>query len=335
MSSLTTSSDDEIGWRRCLVACLGALGISALLLLAMLLLIDPYDSGRGWLGIDGIDDRDTRTAAASRARDAQFDSAIIGNSTAQPLNPADLSQSTGLRFVQLYLTGGSPREQLAVFDFFLRHHQRVGALVFVTDPFWCAHDRAEPRPGDFAYWLYGTNPLAYAAQLMSRQSIEHAFQRVSIGLGLRERNPPDGFHSYEDIWPPGYFRETNRPRDPAPAGTGAERDFFPEIALLDAAIKKLPADVAVVLVVPPTLATVVAKPGTVAAAEREACNAALAKIVAGRPRSNFLNYRIDNSETRERANFADFIHYRESLAGRMTSGIAGSIRLGNAAKVAF
>jgi hypothetical protein len=335
MSSLTTSSDDEIGWRRCLVACLGAFGVSVFLLFAVLLLIDPYDSGRGWLGIDGIDDRDTRTAAASRARDPQFDSAVIGNSTAQPLNPADLSQPTGLRFVQLYMTGGSPREQLAVLDFFLRHHQRVGALVFVTDPFWCAHRRAETRPGDFPYWLYGTDPFAYAARLMSRQSIEHAFQRISIGLDLRKRNPPDGFRSYEDIWPPGYFRETNRPRDPAPADAGADREFFPEIALLDAAIKKLPADVAVVLVVPPTLAATVAKPGTVAAAEREACNAALAKIVAGRPRSNFLNYRVDNSQTRDPANFADFIHYRASLAGGMTSGIVESIRLGAAAKGAF
>ena len=115
-----------------------------------------------------------------------------------------------------------------------------------------------------------------------------------LRLDLRKRNAPDGFRSYEDIWPPGYFRETSRPRDPAPAGTEAERDFFPEIVLLDAAIKRLPLDVAVVLVVPPTLATTVAKPGTVAAAEREACNAALAKIVAGRPRSNFLNYRVDN-----------------------------------------
>jgi len=335
MSSLTTSSEDEAGWRRCLIACLGALGISALLLFAVLLLIDPYDSGRGWLGIDGVDDRDTHTATASRARDAQFDSAVIGNSTAQLLNPADLSQSTGLRFVQLYLTGGSPREQLAVLDFFLRHHPRVGALVFVTDPFWCAHQRAETRPGDFPYWLYGTNPLSWAARLMSRESIEHAFQRVSIGLDLRKRNPPDGFFSYEDIWPPGQFREINRPRDPAPAGTGAERDFFPEIAQLDAAIKKLPADVAVVVVVPPTLATTVAKPGTAAAAEHEACNAALAKTVVGRPRSNFLNYRVDNSQTRDPANFADFIHYRPSLAGKMTSGIAESIRLGGAAKVAF
>src|SRR5262245_26323384 len=117
MSSLTTDSEDDIGWRRCLVAGVSAFGISALLLFAMLILVDPYDSGRGWLGIDGVDDRNTYTSAASRARDPQFDSAIIGNSTAQLLNPADLSRATGLRFVQLYLTGGSPREQLAVLDF--------------------------------------------------------------------------------------------------------------------------------------------------------------------------------------------------------------------------
>ena len=50
------------------------------------------------------------TATASRARDPQFDSAVIGNSTAQMLDPAELSRATGLRFVQLYLTGRiSPR----------------------------------------------------------------------------------------------------------------------------------------------------------------------------------------------------------------------------------
>ena len=81
MSSLTTSSDDEIGWRRCLVACLGALGVSALLLLGALILIDPYDSGRGWLGIDGVDDRDTHTATATLRASTQAanDSLPTGN----------------------------------------------------------------------------------------------------------------------------------------------------------------------------------------------------------------------------------------------------------------
>jgi len=336
MSLPTSTSDLAPEWGRCLAACLGALGIGALLLLAFMIVVDPYDSGKfGLLGIDGVDDRDTHTATASRARDARFDSAVIGNSTAQMLDPAELSRATGLRFVQLYLTGGSPREQLAVLDFFMRNHQRVGALVFITDPWWCAHDRAEPAPGRFPYWLYGKSSLAYAARLISWPAIEHASQRISIGFGLRKRTDPDGFFSYEDIWLPGTFRETNRPRDPALAVTAAGRDIFPEVSQLDDVIKKLPASVPVVLLVPPTFYTTVAIPGTAEGVEREACDAALRRVVAGRPHSNFINYRIDNALTRDPANFADFIHYRPSIAARMVEGIAASFQLGQAARIDF
>lgn len=332
----TSTSDLSPGWGRCLASCLGALAIGALLLFAVMIAVDPYDTGKfGLLGIDGVDDRDTHTSAASRARDPKFDSAVIGNSTAQMINPADLSRATGLRFVQLYLTGGSPREQLAVLDFFLRNHQRVGALVIVADPSWCAHERAEPRPGDFPYWLYGTSSLAYAARLTSWPAIEHVSQRISIGLGLRKRNDPDGYFSYEDIWLPGVFRETNRPRDPVPAATATGLGVFPEISLLGDVVKQLPAYISIVLVVPPTFHTTVAKPGTAAAAEREACNAALQRIVAGRPHSNFINYRVENALTRDSENFADFIHYRSIIAARMAEGIAESIKLGEAAIVNF
>jgi hypothetical protein len=120
-----------------------------------------------------------------------------------------------------------------------------------------------------------------------------------------------------------------------PAATPAGRDAFPEIALLDAAVKQLPASVSVVLVVPPTLSTTIAKPGTPAALEREACNAALKRVVAGRPHSNFINYRIENALTRDPANFADFIHYRPIIADKMAEGIADSIKFGEAAKINF
>ena len=105
--------------------------------------------------------------------------------------------------------------------------------------------------------------------------------------------------------------------------------------MLDQALRKLPADVPVVLIVPPTFHTVIPQPGTEAAAEREACNAALTGIVAGRPHSNFIDYRIDNALTRDPANFADFIHYRAKIASKMTKGIAASIRFGEAAKIDF
>ena len=127
-----TASDRLDDWTHSPVACLSALVTGAVLLFAVMIAVDPYDSGKfGWLGIDGVDDRDPHTASASRVRDAKFDSAVIGNSTAQILDPAELSQATGLRLVQLYLTSGLPRQQLAVTAAFLRHHPKPGDLVQV------------------------------------------------------------------------------------------------------------------------------------------------------------------------------------------------------------
>jgi hypothetical protein len=335
MSLPISNSDASPEWTRCLAACVGTLAIGALLLLAFMIVVDPYDSGKfGLLGIDGVNDRDSHTATASRARDANFDSAIIGNSTALLLDPVALSQATGLRFVQLSLVGAGPREQFAALDFFLRGHPHVGALVVAADPSWCAHDRAAPWEA-FPYWLYGESSLRYAARLITWPAIEHAFRRLSIGLGRLKRMDPTGAFNSDDVWPPGEFHEANRPKDPPPAATLAGRGVFPEVSLLGGVIKKLPVSVAVVLAVPPTLSTTVAQPGTVAAAEREACDAALRRIVTGRPHSNFINYRIDNAMTRDRANFVDFIHYRPNVAAKMVEGIAASIALGNAAKIDF
>ena len=125
------------------------------------------------------------------------------------------------------------------------------------------------------------------------------------------------------------------PRDdgtPAPAQVSED---FPGVTLLGAAITKWPADLAVVLAVPPTYYTLVPRPGSLAAAEAQACNAALGKLVAGRPRSNFIDYRIDNALTRDRANFMDFGHYRAPIARRMEQGIAESIKLGDKATIEF
>ena len=332
--SAISTSDSPAGWGRCLVAFLATLGVLASLLWAFLIAVDPYDSGKfGFLAIDGVDDRNTTTATASRARDPHFDSAVIGNSTALLLNPSPLSEATGLRFVQLSVVGGSPAEEMTVLDFFLRHHAHVGALVFVTDPSWCVHEREKPRP--FPYWLYDTSLPGYAGRLWSGAAIEHAFQRVAIGLGLRKRIDPTGTFNFEDVWPAGQFFEKNYPADPPAVDDAAIRNLFPEASKLDEMIRKLPAEVPVVILVPPTFASTVPQPGSGLARERQACNDALRKIVAGRPHSNFINYRIDNALTRDRANFVDFIHYRPLIATKISEGIAASIRQGEAAKIDF
>ena len=333
--SAISTSDDTTDWSRCLRACLVTLAICASLLFAFTIAVDPYDSGKfGLFGINGVADRNTLTANASRARDASFDSAIIGNSTALLINPTALSQATGLHFVQLSVVGGSPREELAVLDFFLRHHGHVGALVIGADPSWCVHEQNnKPRP--FPYWLYGRSRFVYAGALFSGAAIEHAVQRVQIGLGKRQRSDPTGTFDSEDTWPIGEFRDTNRPADPLPAESAALRDVLPWVSKLDEVIKQLPGDVPVVVLVPPTVASTVAQPGTPEAADRKACNAALKRTIAGRPHSNFINYRIDNALTRDRANFIDYIHYRSNIAARIAAGITASLRDGEAAQIDF
>jgi hypothetical protein len=322
-------------WSRCLRACLVTLAICAFLLFTFVIAIDPYDSGKfGVFGINGVADRNTLTANASRARDADFDSAIIGNSTALLINPSALSRATGLHFVQLSVVGGSPREELTVLDFFLRRHAHVGALVVGADPSWCVHeDNNKPRP--FPYWLYGRSRLVYAGALFSGAAIEHAVQRVQIGLGKRQRSDPTGTFDSEDSWPVGVFRDTNRPADPPPVTDTPLRNVFPWVSRLDEVISKLPGDVPVVVLVPPTQASTVARPGTLEAADREACNVALKRLVAGRPHSNFINYRVDNALTRDRANFIDYIHYRSNIAAKIAAGVAASVRDGEAAQIDF
>jgi hypothetical protein len=335
MSSSTSSSDPMRVWRRCLAAGMGTLATGACMILALMLAVDPYDSGRfGWLGITGVNDRNATTANVSRARDPQFDAAIFGNSTGQLLEPARLSRATGLRFVQLVAPGADPRGQLAILDFFARHHPQIGALVFVLDEPWCS-EALPPLPRSaFPFWLYGESALAYAGHLFTWRALDRAFQRIDIGLGRRAPMNPDGFWSYEEAWPPGK-RPEEGPKPPSPPSSGTIERGFPFAGLLHAAIGKLPVDVPVILLSPPTFHRLVPEPGSAAAAHLAACNAAYKAIVAGRPHSNFIDYRVDNALTRDPANFVDMIHYRAGIARRLEDGVVASLRAGEGARIEF
>jgi hypothetical protein len=338
MSSSISSSELTAApaeWGRWLVTFAAALALGAAAVFAFVLIVDPYDSGRvGLLGIQGVRDASPRTANASRARDPQFDSAVIGNSTGQLVKPEELSRLTGARFVQLTVPGTGPREQLAIMDFFLRRHPRPGALAITADASWCVRDPALPLQHPFPFWLYGESRLDYVGKLFSSRALRLTGQRLLIGLGLRQRSAPDGYWDYEkegagELAP---VIEARHDGGPAPANVSED---FPGVARLGAAIAKLPADVPVVLFAPPAYAAALPRAGSLGAAEETACKTALRKLVAGRARSNFIDFRVDNALTRDRANFMDFGHYRATIARRMEAAIAESLKLGEAAKIEF
>ena len=326
MSSSISSFEPAPQWGRWLTAFFGALALGAALVFAFVIAVDPYDSGRfGFVGIEGISDLNPRTANASRARDPQFDSAIIGDSTAQLLKPSELSALTGARFVQLTVPGSGPREQLAILDFFARHHARIGAVVIGVDGAWCTRDAALPLQHAFPFWLYGESKLGYAARLFSSRSLGRATRRVLIGLDLRERSRADGYWDYEATGSRDFQPATTPHLELVSPFTGMVSDVFPAVVHLKDAIGKLPADVPVVLFAPPLFYTHIARAGGAAAADDDACKKALKSAVEGRVRGAFIDYRVDNALTRDPANFMDYVHTSARAARQMEREIAARV----------
>jgi hypothetical protein len=86
---------------------------------------------------------------------------------------------------------------------------------------------------------------------------------------------------------------------------------------------------------PPLMASNLPRAGTAGARRLAACKAALAQLVAGRARSNFLDFRVDDAATRDPGNFMDSMHYRAGIARKIEQHIADSLRLGNAVPARF
>jgi hypothetical protein len=334
MNSSTSSSEaqvadtrgaDERVWTRWLGVFALTLVLAVALLLAFLIAIDPYDSGRfGYLGITGVSDINPNTASASRARDLRFNSAIIGDSTGQLLDPGELSRLTSLRFVQLTVQGTGPREQLSILNFFLRHHDRVGALVIAVDPVWCTRDAALAPPHPFPFWLYDAGRLEYALRVFSLRSLGRAWRRVQIGRGRREPTRPDGYWDYMTLGTRD-FRPEPATLDTSPAFAGTVSEDFPAVTRLAAALGKIP-DVPVVLVAPPVYHTHVPRPGSRLDAEDRACKRALQRLADGRRHGRFIDYRVESELTRDQQAFRDVIHVNHKGARLMEQEIGKQLR---------
>ncbi|HET7880686.1 MAG TPA: hypothetical protein VFL55_07345 [Acetobacteraceae bacterium] len=327
MSSSTSASeprsDARLAWRRWLITFVATFGGGFALLYALVVLIDPYDTGRfPGLPIIGTGDRTSKTAAASHGRDKRFNATVIGNSTGQLIDPYRLNRDTGLRFTQLAIAGTGPREQLTIMRWVIAHHPAYQAFVIVTDPTWCTSDPNPPLFYPFPFWLYGSN-LDYLANVFSAKALDRAVYRIGIALGLAQ--PAD---------PVGYFDYTTAVQvvfTPEPAGASQRADTtqappLPWVERLGAFLTTLPTDIRVVLAMPPVYYTMLPEKGTEEAVRIDACKAALARVASSRPNSSFIDFRVDNELVHDASDFLDPTHYRHNLAKHMEASIAEALR---------
>lgn len=324
MTSSTSVSDPARQWRRWLAAFGGVFFGLGALLFAVLLLIDPYDTGRfPSFGLVGVGDRSMRTADASRGRDSHFNAAIVGNSTGQILNPYRLSEQTGLRFIQLSIPQLGPREQLTLMHWVLSHHASYGALVITTDMLWCSHDPNLPLREPFPFWLYGDD-ADYLANVVSSKAIDRAVWRLQIALGLAKSVDPVGYTDY--------ISGKRPPFEPLPTGSPVDtgethgQHPFPWIDQLRALVEALPQSVRVIIVVPPVYFAYLSPPGSKEAKAIDTCKAALRGVVADRSLGAFLDFRVDMPEVHDISDFVDLVHYREKLQRVVEDRIIATLR---------
>jgi hypothetical protein len=333
MSEPERLEDRQTRWRsfgRVLVL-LAALGWAGILL--FLVLIDPFDTGRlvAHSGPPGVSAQGPGTANASRGRDPRFRVAIIGNSTAQLLEPAAIGREIGAPVTSLVIGGSGPEEQLAVADWVLRSHREppLVALIFGLDGSWCTAGASLRGPHPFPFWIYGRSTLDYLIGLARLSVLRRAPARVTFLLGRGRRAParPDGFWDYDpEFRRLGYTdapaKSLDRPGGPTPVNlTG----HFPAIEALVPLLATVPQETVVVLLRPPVFITGLPTPGTGYDISEHRCRERLQAVAASRARTALIDWRVDRPENRVAANFYDHVHYRRDLARALEQEIAAAI----------
>lgn len=310
-------------WKHFVIAFLTTFGLGIVAVLGFIVLIDPYDSGRfgaGW--ISGVVDEDPRTAAVSRGRDPRFDSAVFGNSHGQLLDPLRLSSTSGQNFVQLTVPGTGPREQLTLLHWFVRHHARIGAIVLVTDSYWCTQDSSLPISNPFPFWLYSEANLEYAVNALRTAALNRGWRRLLLAVGLRQRSDPAGYLDYERgrVW--AFTPTIPEGLEPEVAIREGERRF-PAIERLWAQLGERAREVPIIVVFPPAFVTQLPKSGSAEGHLTAECKGALARLA--QERGAFIDFAVDGELARDPMNFMDATHYRAGVAREIEARIVAAL----------
>lgn len=304
----------------------------AVLTLGLIVVVDPYDTGRfALLDGYGVPDFNQRLTAASLGRAPDTEAAIVGNSTIQLLAPARLLEQTGWRFVSLAMMQSGPIAQLAVARWLVRHHDGKGepalkALVIGLDKTWCQADGKIDTQRPFPHWLYSDSTLDYVVALFNMRSVEAAIRKLKVISGAEPRLRPDGYRNLELLLAndgPAVAADLDASfRAVAASGTGN----FAAARMLWEFVPAVPATTILVLVFVPHYAADLPLPETAASHEIEQCKAAYQEIAANRPNTVILDYLKVNELTSDRRNFWDRLHYRMPIARLIETDIATALR---------
>ncbi|MCK9993614.1 MAG: hypothetical protein Dbin4_02134 [Alphaproteobacteria bacterium] len=340
MNSSISSSENtgEPGWRgfaRWFFG--GGIGLGLLLYL-LIILIDPFDT----LPLSPPLDRvpiasNARYSFPALARKPDYDSVVIGTSTARLLRPEMLNGLFSARFANLSMNSATAYEQTRLLEVFTRHHAAAKAVIVGIDVVWCEAgetiEKYTPRP--FPEWMYDSNPFNDYLYQFNLYTIEQAGRQAGTMLGLRRlKYGRDGYTSFlPDLAAYDLTKvqaslavsranaqaETKAPQGFDPAGIN-----FPALSMLRTMLGALPPHTQKILFMAPYHHARQSLPDSISGMEWAECKKRVGAIVAQTPNTIAADFMIKSPFTTTDTNYWDPVHYSVEAAAILMSDLASA-----------
>lgn len=318
--------------------------LPAVLLYALILVIDPYDSvafSPNWQRhpVRG----DHRHWNAMLVRQPEFDSAVFGTSSAMLLKPAELDHAFGGRFVNLSMPAATPFEQLRLLELFRHYRPHVRVVVFGVDSLWCHPDGGPQFTNEvlrraFPEWLYDTDPWndwppfnktslkATYDQARALLGLPVPYQRWTDGYEdltktLHKRTDPESVRKriYEGTREGVLWRNPQHP--PVPT--------YPDLERLGGALAELPSETVKILFFSPYHRFHMPEPGSEQAELWNGCKRMATGLAARIDNIVVADFLIPSPITSDDANYIDGYHYTTAIASRVVRYLHDAVTTGN------
>ena len=257
------------------------------------------------------------------AREARFNAALIGTSTARLMRPDRLDPLLGVHLVNLAMNSATAWEQSQMLMLYLRHHPAPKLVLIDLDAAWCRPNvPIEKTARPFPTWMYAGSPYQGYAHIFNLYALQEAANQFAVITGLK--HPQYGLDGYTDFLPPDERYDPVRvdtifrawgPPDATPA-TGVPLSFA-TTALLANDLAATPAQTRKLLFFPPITAEQQGAPGSELARRWASCKADVLRVVDATPNTVVVDFMIANAVTRNRSEYWDPLHYRIDVAERM------------------
>ena len=300
-------------------------------LYAFILVLDPYqnvpfspDLSRAPVSTN------QRFAFPALARDARFDSAVIGTSAVRPLDPARLGAALDAHFVNLAMNSATAYEQGRMHEIFLRHHPQPRYLVLGMDGTWCSRAKRIDRYTfrDFPEWMFDDDQWNDLFYLFNDKALENAARMLELLIGTREpKYRRDGYRDFTldfgafdaDAVTNRLYEDGNRDYRDAQilASLNHPEWHYPLAESLRDLVQRTPDSSRWALVFLPLHGRYVAK----LADNMAECKARIVRLFSDMDNVAVLDYLYVSALTRTDANYWDAVHFRDPVARQLEHDI--------------